>query len=198
MASTHRQLLSKPVGADTGSKKDTCTPIHSTAHDARMHVPAVVIKQPWYMPVAMDDTLVKISVPGVLRLTPRPSPSCTHTATDKASGANSQQYSTRVHITRTGPNAPSPQQRAPLGCLQSIAHGITAMYRSFYPVIRHNFTASATEACTRRPSAAANMSRRRRERRLQVAAGELAAATRLRQARPLSACISYFGHIVKT
>ncbi len=47
-----------------------------------------------------------------------------------------------------------------------------------------------TKACARRPGAAANVERRRREHRtlLAGAAGELAGATRLRQARPSRAC----------
>ena len=47
-----------------------------------------------------------------------------------------------------------------------------------------------TNACVRRPGAAASVECRRRERRtlLAGAAGELAGATRLRQARPSSAC----------
>ena len=47
-----------------------------------------------------------------------------------------------------------------------------------------------TKACARRPGAAASVERRRREHRtlLAGAAGELAGATRLRQARPSSAC----------
>ena len=47
-----------------------------------------------------------------------------------------------------------------------------------------------TKACARRPGAAASLKHRRRERRtlLAGAAGELAEATRLRQARPSNAC----------
>ncbi len=46
-----------------------------------------------------------------------------------------------------------------------------------------------TKACARRPGAAASVQRRRRERcTLLAGAGELAGATRLRQARPSSAC----------
>ena len=53
-----------------------------------------------------------------------------------------------------------------------------------------SFYCFVTKACARRPSAAASVDRRRRERRtlLAEAAGELAGATRARQARPLSAC----------
>jgi hypothetical protein len=53
-----------------------------------------------------------------------------------------------------------------------------------------SFYCFVTKACARRPSAAASVERRRRERRtlLAGAAGELAGATRLRQARPSSAC----------
>ncbi len=58
---------------------------------------------------------------------------------------------------------------------------------SFYAVSFHYFV---TKACARRPGAAASVERRRRERRtlLAGAAGELAGVTRLRQARPSSAC----------
>ncbi len=47
-----------------------------------------------------------------------------------------------------------------------------------------------TKACARRPGAAASVERRGCERRNLLAgvAGELAGATRARQARPLSAC----------
>jgi hypothetical protein len=73
---------------------------------------------------------------------------------------------------------------------------ITAVSLSLGP-IGQNFTVSVTEACARRPGAAASVSRRRRERRTLLAggglaAGERAVATRLRQARPLSARIRFF------
>ena len=53
-----------------------------------------------------------------------------------------------------------------------------------------NFYCFVTKACARRPGAAASIERRRRERRTLLAgtAGELAGATRLRQARPSNAC----------
>ena len=53
-----------------------------------------------------------------------------------------------------------------------------------------SFYCFVTKACARKPCTAASVERRRRERRtlLAGAAGELAGATRLRQARPSSAC----------
>ncbi len=53
-----------------------------------------------------------------------------------------------------------------------------------------SFYCFVTKACARRPDAAASAERKRHERRtlLAGAAGELAGATRLRQARPSSAC----------
>jgi hypothetical protein len=62
-------------------------------------------------------------------------------------------------------------------------HAIASLYMvSFYCFV--------IKACVRRPGAAASVERRRRERRtlLAGAAGELAGATRARQARPSSAC----------
>ncbi len=47
---------------------------------------------------------------------------------------------------------------------------ITYVYLSFGP-IRRNFTVYVTEACARRPGAAASVSRRRRERRNLLAGG---------------------------
>ncbi len=69
------------------------------------------------------------------------------------------------------------------------SHPCTAVCLSFGP-IGQNFTASVTEACARRPGAAASVSRRRRERRILLAGGGRRASrcTRLRQAKPLSAC----------
>ncbi len=53
-----------------------------------------------------------------------------------------------------------------------------------------SFYCFVTKACARKTGAAARVERRRRERRtlLAGAAGELAEVTRLRQARPSSAC----------
>ncbi len=58
-----------------------------------------------------------------------------------------------------------------------------------------DFFVSVTEACVRRPGAVASVSRRRRERRTLLAGGgrRASAATRLRQAMPLSACIRISG-----
>jgi hypothetical protein len=53
-----------------------------------------------------------------------------------------------------------------------------------------SFYSYVTKACARRPGATANVERRRRDSRTMLAgaAGEVAGATRLRQARPSSAC----------
>ena len=61
---------------------------------------------------------------------------------------------------------------------------------SLYMVSSNYFV---TKTCARRPGAAASVERRRRERRtlLAGAAGELAGATRARQARPSCACKLY-------
>ena len=62
-------------------------------------------------------------------------------------------------------------------------YDITSLYAaSFYCFV--------TKACASRPGVAASVEHRRRKRRTLLAgvAGELAGATRLRQARPSSAC----------
>ncbi len=50
------------------------------------------------------------------------------------------------------------------------SHRCTVVYLSFHP-IGQKFTASVTEACARRPGAAASVSHRRRERRTLLAGG---------------------------
>jgi hypothetical protein len=72
-------------------------------------------------------------------------------------------------------------------CCWAAEYDIASLYMvSFYYFV--------TKACARRPGAAASVERMRRERRtlLAGAAGELAGATRARQARPSSAC-TFFG-----
>ncbi len=58
-----------------------------------------------------------------------------------------------------------------VGCLQTAHVRVsTSVCLSFGP-IGHKFTASVTQACVRRPGAAASVSRRRRERRILLAGG---------------------------
>ncbi len=77
------------------------------------------------------------------------------------------------------------------GAATSVAHAgdVSAEYdiASLYMV---SFYCFVTKACARRPGAAASVECRRRERRtlLAGAAGELAGATRLWEARPSSVC----------